>query len=67
MEEVIDKLELVKLWLFTKHIEDKGATATSEELLAYIEAHETLRDCEWDYNDCQATLSTIIDGLKMRI
>lgn len=67
METCIHSLRMVKLWAYTKSIEDKGATATGEELATYLEACEVLRQNDWSYARTMQVLDAVIQGWELGV
>ena len=67
MDTCIHSLRMVRLWAYTKNIEDKGATATAEELATYIDACEVLRQNDWSYERTMQVLNAVIQGWELGI
>lgn len=67
MKQCIHSLKMVRMWAYTKNIEDKGATATAEELATYINACEVLRENDWSYERTMQVLDAVIQGWELRI
>ena len=65
MKSCIHSLRMVKLWAYTKSIEDKGGTATAEELATYLEACEVLRQNDWSYARTMQVLDAVIQGWEL--
>lgn len=61
----LHSLRMVRLWAYTKNIEDKGATATPEELATYLEACKVLRDNNWSYERTMQVLDAVIQGWEL--
>lgn len=61
----LHNLRMVRMWAYTKNIEDKGATATAEELAIYLEVCEMLRDNNWNYERTMQVLDAVIQGYEL--
>lgn len=58
----LHNLRMVRLWAYTKNIEDKGATATAEELAIYVDVCEVLRENNWSYERTMQVLDAVIQS-----
>lgn len=58
----LHNLRMVRLWAYTKYIEDKGATATAEELAIYVDVCEVLRENNWSYERTMQVLDAVVQG-----
>ena len=67
METCIHNLRMVQLWAYTKNIEDKGATATPEELAKYLEVCDVLRQNDWSYERTMQVLNAVIQGWELGV
>ena len=61
----LHNLRMVRMWAYTKNIEDKGATATAEELATYIDACEVLRENSWNYERTMQVLDAVIQTWEL--
>ena len=58
----LHNLRMVRLWAYTKNIEAKRATATTEELAIYVDMREVLRENNWSYERTMQVLDAVIQS-----
>lgn len=60
MKTHIHSLRMVRMWVYTKKIEEKGTRASLEELATYLELCRILRQNDWSYERTMQVLDEII-------